>query len=534
MGILLPADFPLSNLKNDAERQVVEALRDQLTDGWVVIPNVHLSEPNRDFEIDVVIAHPRDGIAVIEVKGHRPEIRHGAFYADGQRMAPQPLAQARDNAYVLRNRIRAGHPTFTNIKVEYGVVFPNVEQIGGPLPQDADRTQVMTHADLEACREAIDRLMTYRWGQQPLGEVGVERLIGVLLPDTHVDWAAETRARLARQRLEVICDQHIGALQSLDLNHRVCVTGAAGSGKTRLAVRWAGRALLRGERTLLTCFNIPLAARLRERLSPGPHLQVGAFYEVALNLVGMPPLDIPADADRDWWEHAAFGHIHQHWPLVTERFDTIVIDEAQDFSQTWIDLLSQLFDDAGPQRMLMVADPSQGIFARGFRVPTAGWTRCELTANCRNTVTIARMLQHRFNGGEAQVVGPESEDISWVVEEDPDRLVDEVGAAIDRILDERDHTATSMFVGTFRSALRDTLRDRHAMVAWEDRHPMSILCENVHRVKGLEFDHVVLVVDGDEVDDDLLYVGASRAVMSLTVIGPASIVDRFQGSSAPG
>ena len=53
------------------------------------------------------------------------------------------------------------------------------------------------------------------------------------------------------------------------------------------------------------------------------------------------------------------------------------------------------------------------------------------------------------------------------------------------------------------------------------------MCENIHRVKGLEFDHVILVVPDPDTADDLLYVGVSRAVISLTVIGPSAIAERL-------
>jgi len=46
----------------------------------------------------VVVAHERDGLAVIEVKAHTPQIRGGVWCAHGSPMEPQPLAQARGNA----------------------------------------------------------------------------------------------------------------------------------------------------------------------------------------------------------------------------------------------------------------------------------------------------------------------------------------------------------------------------------------------------------------------------------------------------
>jgi hypothetical protein len=86
-----------------------------------------------------------------------------------------------------------------------------------------------------------------------------------------------------------------------------------------------------------------------------------------------------------------------------------------------------------------------------------------------------------------------------------------------------------VLVATIRSSVRDRLREDYAFVGWESRDPMAIVCENVHRIKGLEYDHVILVVHDPDgpISDELLYVGASRAVMSLTVIGPPEVGDRL-------
>jgi len=62
-------EFPMSSLKNDAERLVVQRLCDRLTDSWLVSPAVGLSDHDRDREIDVVVSHERDGIAVVEGAG---------------------------------------------------------------------------------------------------------------------------------------------------------------------------------------------------------------------------------------------------------------------------------------------------------------------------------------------------------------------------------------------------------------------------------------------------------------------------------
>ncbi len=519
----------MSSLTNDAERVVVQTLVDRLTDGWLVLPSVGLSDADRDREIDVVVAHPRDGIAVIEVKGHQPSVREGLWYAHGRPMEPQPHDQAAGNAYALRNRIRGFHPTLARVLVEHAVAFPNVAGIDGHLPTDVDRPQVITSADLDECLDAVERLVFRRSGT-PLGDFGIQKVVELLRPNCDFRYEPETFARHARARLDELCVRQTQALESLDLNRRVCVTGAAGTGKSRLASAWARRALLRDERVLLTCFNIPLAESLRQRLGQSDLLRIGAFHEVALQLEGMPPLDAPDTADREWWDTVEIGHLHAHWHEITDRFDTIIVDEVQDFRPTWIDLLARLLDHDGPRRLLLLADTSQEVYVRGFEVPSSddGWTRAELTSNCRNTFGIASLLRQRFDAAIAPVGGPESEDVRWIEASDPDAISDAVGDALDR-LEDRDHAAATVLVATIRSSVRDRLRADFAFVAWDGGDPMAIVCENVHRIKGLEYDHVVLVAyDPDnDVSDELLYVGASRAVMSLTIIGPPAVGRRL-------
>ena len=95
VGQIVPDDFSLRTLVNDEERAVVEALRDHLSDDWLVLPDVALATDRRDHQIDVVLVHPREGLAVIEVKGHRVQLRHGQFVPDRGHLPVQPHVQAR-------------------------------------------------------------------------------------------------------------------------------------------------------------------------------------------------------------------------------------------------------------------------------------------------------------------------------------------------------------------------------------------------------------------------------------------------------
>jgi hypothetical protein len=311
--------------------------------------------------------------------------------------------------------------------------------------------------------------------------------------------------------------------------------GRAGTGKTRLAMAWANRAFGRGERVLLTCYNEPLAHRMVEQMVVDDDLQIGPFLRLALTLEGMPSLEVPTEADHEWWTIRVVGHLHAHWHQITQRFDTIVVDEAQDFSPAWLAQLSSLLDPDGPRRLLIVADTSQVLYARGFQVPSSvdGWTHCELVSNCRNVRSIGLLLRRLLGGAPAPAAGPDGSPVRFVPVETGGAVHAAVQAELDRLLHDEERDPGELAVLTCSSRLRDGLIASIGVHRWEDRQS-GILCENVPRVKGLEADTVILVADADEVPDDLLYVGISRAVSELVIIAPYAVGARLKLAAPQG
>jgi hypothetical protein len=466
---------------------------------------------------------------VIEVKGHRVEVRDGIWCHQGRPMDPPPLDQARRNAYALRDRLIQERSDLEGLRTSYGVALPNTVAFDGQLPIDTIREQVLTAPELDDPAAAIETLALARWTSRPLTADDVEAIVAILRPDVDFSWDPTARHRASRDRLDELCTTQIQALERLDVNRRVVALGRAGTGKTRLAMSWANRAFARGERVLLTCYNEPLAARMVEQLVDDDALRVGPFLPLALGLEGMPPLEVPADADHEWWTITAVGHLHAHWHEIEARFDTIVVDEAQDFSPAWLAQLGALLDPDGPRRMLIAADPAQELYTRGFQVPAVddGWTRCELVANCRNARSIGSLLRRSLDGAPAPAVAPEGSPVRFVPLAFRFDLPTLVRAELDRLMQVEELPASDVVVLTFSSQNRDQLVTELDLRRWEGRGT-GILCENVHRVKGLEADTVILATDADEVPDDLLYVGISRAVSELVIVAPPPVGTRLR------
>lgn len=528
MGLLVPEDFDLTLLKNDEERDVVIALRDQLTDGWFIFPSQRLSDYYRDHELDIVIMHRDFGIADIEVKGHKVSIRNGVWCSGQRQLNPQPYEQARHNAYALRDLMHKHHfELFEHIQFRYAVAFPNTAEVDGQLPPEVRPEELMLAPAIEDMVTAVEDLFLTRPNYMPFTEAHIKAVIDLLRPDAHFVIDPEASSRRARARMEAICASQVKALERLDENRRVVVTGGAGTGKTRLALAWAKRALMRDERVLLTCFNIPLADQISRHMFEDENLVTGPFLQVARSLPGMPPIDIPSGLSEDelkrFWDIEVVGHLHYHWPDIEDSFDTIIIDEAQDFSPAWIAQMEALLDPDGARRIMMVADAEQNIFDRGFTPPSAadGWTVCELTTNCRNTFQIARLLRTALDGAVAPQRGPESVGISfWSVGPSEDDVIDAVRQAL--------HATELKSVAVIVSSRtwRQVLRERLDLGSWETRDE-KVPCETARRLKGTEFGGVILVDPDGAMDDQELYVAISRAVNQLSVVGPPALGERL-------
>jgi hypothetical protein len=91
---------------------------------------------------------------------------------------------------------------------------------------------------------------------------------------------------------------------------------------------------------------------------------------------------------------------------------------------------------------------------------------------------------------------------------------------------------SQILVLTLRTWLRDELLEAAAahplelpLARWEHRSEDTVLCETVHRTKGLERAAVIVVGGSDDADPQLVYIGASRAIWSLTLVGQTQLAE---------
>ncbi|MGY2001712.1 NERD domain-containing protein [Blastococcus sp. SYSU DS1024] len=530
--------FPSSPVfESHAERLFAEALRDQLPDDAVMVCGQRFSDRREDREADVIVAWPGFGIAVIEVKGGSVHLRGGEWRQVGGGIDKQirPVEQALRCKYLLRDYLRrdrrwtAGDPRMVHLVALPATTLP--DDFAAP---DAPRWMVLDKADLsQAAARVASALRQWESDVEPPTaedvEAFVDCLAGVGIPQQ--DLLATLHEREAE--CDLLTRDQARVLDWLRSNRRVEVRGGAGSGKTWLALEKARRLTLEGERVAVMCYSRGLAEYLRRRVETWKPKErpayVGTFHGLGIDW-GVTP---GSDDDSGYWEEylpERMVELAGALP-VADRFDAIVIDEAQDFAESWWPAVLAALRSPDEGCLYVFADEGQRVFARQGRPPVA-LTPFDLDENLRNTKQIAGTFgslttsQMRYRGGDGVPVR--------FVQCDTD---DAIGAADDEaaaLLDAGWPAESVALLTTYRrhpvQAERQTAgQDAYWDSFWGDD---DLFYGHVLGFKGLERPAVVLAVNGfrdEERAREMLYVGLSRARDLLVVCGDLELIRRVGG-----
>jgi superfamily I DNA/RNA helicase len=341
-----------------------------------------------------------------------------------------------------------------------------------------------------------------------------------LSPDVQIRAVLRDQVRVINSELAALTNTQINAMRFLRSQRRTILIGAAGTGKTVLAMARAQELARRGFRTLLVCFNRPLGERIKSDLAHQELITAGSFHSVCKELCERHAELPPGPINQMWWDEDLPAMFAEAVHDGDHKFDAIVVDEAQDFLNDWWSYLELAFNDTGNEIFCVFADSNQNIYQPGW-VPPIDTDPFELDINCRNTVEIA-LRTNCLLSFEQETLGIHG--LSPVFKEvSTDRQIEKaLKASLMKLIDEEKLDPKQIVILVSRrddvNRLRGTELEGFKLGDWQGS---SVLVETIHRFKGLEADAVILILDdGAEVDlQRLAYVGMSRARAILHVIG---------------
>ena len=314
---------------------------------------------------------------------------------------------------------------------------------------------------------------------------------------------------------------------------RLRVVGTAGSGKTQLALAEYTAAIEAGLTPLYVCYNRPLADHIQTLVPAGG--RVATFHMLSdafLREQGYTP----DYSSRAVWSDIEARMLSAELPP-TWKYDVLIVDEGQDFSIAWRDILLRTLKDDG--RAIWLEDPNQNLYGREM-VPLPGWVKLHSDTNFRSPRQIVDMLAS-LGAVQPPVVagspfkGAGIEELLYP-EGDTEAMLAQTRRAITSCLAAgfaRHDIAIASFRGREKSAILglDKLSDAHTLKSFTGAYDLfgnpvyregGLLAESIYRFKGQSAPAVIFTeIDFEQLDELVLrklFVGMTRARLKLVLV----------------
>ena len=527
IGVMLSDGTPLP------EVETLRQLRDELPETFYVYHGIHWTKESTGYclfgEIDFVVVSPIGHVLVIEQKNGIIEDNGTELIKKYGGKSKNVVEQLLRSVDVMRAKHKLRTPRSPPLHIDYLLYLPdhNVKSLNAI---GLDQSRVV---DARSAAELASRIQSILVGKATGTSADRNQVIAFLtqslciVPDVSSYVAAQDRAFVA------LSNSLADVVRKLDFTpFRLRVLGAAGAGKSQLALDFCARMVEAGKRPLFVCFNRPLADRIRPLLPKGASSDTyHGLIDKFVTAHGLRP-DFTKDAQSpEFWQAL------QDQVVAAEISDSalhgaLVIDEGQDFQREWFEILNLLIEPGAP--ILWLEDPAQNI----YRKPSIALDNFVVYRDARNFRTprsIVRFIEHTL-GNDIENCNP-VEGLGVLVfgyekQSDQAAQVAHRIAELIRLGFRHEEIVVISCVGRDKSTFANTeklgsfglkrFKGTYTADGRQEYTEGAVLWETLYRFKGQQAPAVILVDVEADTDEDrakrLLYCGMTRATVRLELM----------------
>ena len=550
MAIMIPSNPSFE--PRSYEHLIFNALKNLPSD-WFVLHSLTILDPDlkqnkKETEIDFVVLVPDVGCIVIEAKAGEAKFTSETTYFEGEKIEPftwvyetgrpmkgnGPFRQARDNMYALMEYLKKSpYSNLTKKQTFYSCIW--LHQISRkkiqlyPDRPECPKDYILSEEDLKTPFESLMRVIESQnsiinsKGKEPWNyDVASLVVSNVLAPTMKLLPGLNWEYEFKNAELNRMLEEQEKLLEFLSEQKIAVISGAAGTGKTMIALKKAQLEADKGNKVLFLCYNSALASYLsinykRKNID---------FFNISQWACKMCNSQTP---DYGMLQIIIEDQITKE----TFPYRVVIVDEAQDFGQDLIDnsendILTTLFDGMILLDGLLYLFYDKNQVVNSNKLPKYIVNAdCKITLyrNCRNTKKIAdaslKVLKQKPKLGPNVIEG----DVPTIVFSDVKTQTKDLKKCL---IDLR-KKYKSIVVLTAKSQSTTSFYDyvRGQNIQIENNKYDFYTCR---QFKGLEAEAVVLVdVDKttfiDEKNRLLYYVGTSRAKFELIILTTMSFDD---------
>ena len=494
---------------------------------WLNKKNIR--NPSWDGECDFIVTDADSGIIFIEVKaGFITKNTNNSWFSNGKPIK-NPITQVKNSKYAIINEFkdrwkRTGKEE-RNFSYGHFVIFPNSSRdVISDLGIMASKEIFAFAEDLKWMEKTISRFLDYKpQGEShltfdQLGEDG-QKIFHDMFVSTF-DFTPKV-GKIIEQNKFIIEDLTSNQNELITKSFldwpRLWIEGPAGSGKTSLAVHKFLNEIESFKNPVFICRGKKLSMALRDSMKD-LNLQknictfdswILGIFSQELNQIFEP--DSFKAKDREKIINFIFDS-----SSTVNKFDLIVIDESQDFEESWWSLIESVasknsviwvFGDSN-QNIWSVAKPEIRNLSNSFK----------LNDVIRNSKQISEktMLFYDGKGKDISLKGPYATN----VEIHPYDTLDFIVKEIDKLKNIESVKLDDITVLTSYN-LFDLVKEKlisKYQISTDELVYSTIHISTILNFKGLESACVLLVLDNlISIEEQELYIGLSRAINSLKI-----------------
>ena len=517
--------------KTKSEEHVFDVLLQELGSQDVILCNLEITDGQHgDVEVDFVLLIRNRGIAIVEVKG-------GNITFDGRDWIQKdakgsreinPAGQAKKNMYSVREYLR-NNWSQGQIRTDWFVCFPNSKyiDIGSPdLPERKIIDAIDLDHPLTKIYQGLDSQNMYA---KPSGDAWIMAASKLFQAKSSLSADSHSVLQNNHQYIKDLTHQRIELIEQLEDNQRYYVTGPAGSGKTWMAFEQAKIWKEQGLKVAILAFNRGVVSYMqmknRELASNYQADFINTFHEFA-RILGTTAGSPGKYNEKDDIYAGQLLAAALDCPI-EKKFDAFIIDEAQDFMESWWQVLEKCLIDPEEGFIAAFGDDQQKVFGKR-KGPGKNFARIRLKENIRNSLQIAELARPLVDESIA-AKGPNSYPVEFIVCDESEAL-DVAEDAVEKLTDREGWKPGEIALLTTknRHPVHAEMADKDRMAYYESLWDSEdVFYGTVGGFKGLERPVVILTIDGYHHAEDLrefLYVGITRARDRLVIVGDDAMI----------
>lgn len=518
MATMYPKDLT-QYMPTDSERIVYHELKQQLPDTYSVFYSVKWStyEQGRlvKSEADFIVESPDHGYLCLEVKGGSGvRVDGDTWYLQDtvygeRRLNDTPYDQAEKSMYYFKNYFSNRYNTQYRGVFGSGVIFP-FYAIGDEIRlSERQKDCTIDCRDMNDLKKRIKKLFRMwsgaSYGRRFYPPTQHEAFLELIRERIAISAAAGALVQYKENQFEVINRVQDNYVYFLKNVRQFFIRGGAGTGKTWIAMKMAKEEASTPEKKVLFLCKSPHLANI-----------VNGMIGDKVTVKDTTTLFSQVIDDFGSLQCPYYPGLSQRLKTDADKYDGIFVDEAQDFTVEWAELVRQLLKDPKESRLGIFYDDVQILredsFGDGFGIDAKPYL---LRENIRNTANIYNWTADKTRLGTDVIANPvEGPTPQTEYVNEAGQMTHYLEVFFRRYLDDEHLANTSLaivvddvdgFVRLFPEGIA-----KWRFVRRQPESDNEVCVFSVEEYKGLEAD-MVLYIHGNEATENMNYIAYTRA-----------------------